>query len=226
MGAILVAEDDELLRAAVVDALSGEGHKISAASSGTDAMSLCEMGTFDLLILDWNMPGHSGIEVSKAYRKKGNAEPILFLTSRSDIVDKEAAFAGGADDYLTKPFQLRELLLRVRALLKRPVGILDENIKLGAATFDPRSGVLTNESVQVKLQPREADLLLFFIKRPAQVLKADAVRTAVWGVDFEGSDVALRACLAKVRKALAACDLDDCIETVHGFGYKFIPPGK
>lgn len=223
-GTILVAEDDETLRSAVVDALSSEGYKISAASSGTDAIALCEQGKFDLLILDWNMPGYSGIEVSKFYRKKGNAEPILFLTSRSDIVDKEMAFDGGADDYLTKPFNLRELLLRVKALLKRPVAIIDDAVQIGSVVFEAKSGILKRKDQSIKLQPREAELLLFFIKRPGQLVKAEAVRTAVWGAEFEGSDVALRACLAKVRKALASFHLEKCIETVHGFGYQFNPP--
>ena len=223
-GTILLAEDDETLRSAVYDALSTEGYKVSAASSGTDAIALCEQGKFDLLIVDWNMPGHTGIDVSKFYRQKGNAEPILFLTSRSDIVDKEAAFNGGADDYLTKPFNLRELLLRVKALLKRPVAIISDEIHLGAVSFEPKSGILKQKDHSVKLQPREAELLLFFIKRPGQLVKAEAVRMAVWGPEFEGSDVALRACLVKVRKALAAFGLEKCIETVHGFGYQFNLP--
>lgn len=224
MASILVAENEELLLSAVVDALTSEGHKVSTATNGSDAIALCRLATFDLLILDWNMPGHSGIEVSKAYRREGNAEPILFLTSRKNIEDKEAAFAGGADDYLTKPFQLRELLLRVQALLKRPVGFVDNSIRLGAASFDPKSGVITCGDQKTRLQPRESEVLLFFVKRPGQVLKVDAVRTAVWGADFEGSDVALRACLVKIRKALSAFELDTCIETVHGFGYQYNPP--
>ncbi len=221
---ILLAEDDDILRSAVFDALSTEGYKVSIASSGTDAVAFCDLGRFDLLILDWNMPGRSGIEVSKYYRQKGNAEPILFLTSRSDIKDKEIAFDGGADDYLTKPFDLRELLLRVKALLKRPVAIIKDELKIGTVSFELKSGLLKGKEQSVKLQPRETELLLFFIKRPGQILKAEGVRTAVWGAEFEGSDVALRACLAKVRKALAVFELEKCIETVHGFGYQFNPP--
>lgn len=224
MAKILVAENEDLLLSAVVDALTSEGHKVSSASSGTDAMALCELATFDLLILDWNMPGHTGVEVSKAYRRQGKAEPILFLTSRKDIEDKEAAFAGGADDYLTKPFQLRELLVRVKALLKRPVGFVESSIRLGPASFDPTSGVISCGEQKVKLQPRESEVLLFFLKRPGQVIKAEAVRTAVWGAESDGSDVALRACLVKIRKALSAFDFDKCIETVHGFGYQYNPP--
>lgn len=224
MASILVADDEELLLGVVADALSVEGHKISTASSGTDALALCQAGTFDLLILDWNMPGCSGIEVGKCYRQKRKAEPILFLTSRSDMLDKEAAFAIGADDYLTKPFQLRELLLRVRALLRRPVALIEDSISLGDVVFEPSSGKLSRAAQEAKLPPREAELLMFFLKRPKQVLKAEAIRIAVWGAEFEGSDVALRACLVKLRKALVVFGLDKCIETVHGFGYQFNPP--
>lgn len=224
MSTLLLAEDDESLRSAVTQALQVEGHNVSAASTGAEAIALCEMARFDLLILDWNMPEHSGVEVCRAYRKQGKAEPVLFLTSRSDIMDKEAAFAGGADDYLTKPFQLKELLLRVRALLRRPVAIIEEQIRLADVAFDRKSGLLSRGTVQIRLQPREAELLLFFIKHPRQVVNADGVRTAVWGSEFEGSDVAFRACLAKVRKALGSFELERSIETVHGFGYKFNPP--
>jgi OmpR-family two-component system manganese-sensing response regulator len=201
-----------------------EGHKLTVACDGAEALSFCEIGRFDLLILDWNMPGRNGVEVCRAYRKQGKMEPILFLTSRSDIVDKEAAFAGGADDYLTKPFHLKELLLRVGALLRRPVAIIEEKIRLGSVVFDYQTGVLSSGGTQVKLQPREAELLLFFVKRPRQVINSEGVRAAVWGAEFEGSDVALRACLSKIRKALTSFGLEKCIETVHGFGYQFNPP--
>lgn len=223
MASILLAEDDELLRMTVIDALTVAGHKVTSANTGTEAMALCEMGTFDLVILDWNMPGHSGIQVGRCYREQHKAEPILFLTSRSDLDDKEMAFSIGADDFLTKPFQLRELMMRVTALLRRPVGFIDDQILIGNANFDIKTGIISLGKLQAKLQPREAELLLFFLKRPKQVLKAELIRTAVWGSEFEGSDVALRACLAKVRKALAVFELDECIETVHGFGYQYNP---
>ncbi|MBX9720755.1 MAG: response regulator transcription factor [Candidatus Obscuribacterales bacterium] len=226
MGNILVAEDDKLLRNTIVDALTTEGHTITAAQNGSDAIALCSIGNFDLLILDWNLPERPGIDVCKSYRQAGKAEPILFLTSRSDINDKESAFASGADDYLTKPFQLRELLVRVKALLRRPIALIEDTIPIADAIFDPKAGTIKRIDTIAKLQPREAELLAFFLKRPNQVIRADAVMAAVWGADFEGSEVALRACLAKVRKALGNFGLEKSIETVHGFGYQFKTPSQ
>ncbi len=224
MGNILVAEDDKLLRNTIVDALTTEGHSVTAAENGSDAIAHCSLSNFDLLILDWNLPERPGIEVCKSYRQAGKAEPILFLTSRSDISDKESAFATGADDYLTKPFQLRELIVRVKALLRRPVALIEDSMPIADAVFNPKAGTISRHKTIARLQPREAELLEFFLKRPNQVIRAEAVMAAVWGSDFDGSEVALRACLARVRKSLAIFGLEKSIETVHGFGYQYKTP--
>lgn len=223
MGRILVAEDDELLGKTLVHALSEAGYAVDRVDSGKDAVVMCEIGAFDLLILDFNLPGLSGLQVCQAYRRMGRAEPVLFLTSRGEINDKTAAFECGADDYMTKPFQLLELLARVKALLRRPVAIVDESPRIGEAVFNVAAGSITHKELVVKLQPKEAALLEFLVKRPEQVIPAESLMAAVWGADFEGSEVALRVCLTKIRKALAVLGLERTIVTVHGFGYQFQP---
>lgn len=223
MAKILIVEDEQLLSAALDDTLKSEGHTVTTLQNGGDAMALVAYSVFDLLILDWHLPEASGLSICKAYRMRGRAEPVLFLTSRSDITDKENAFDSGADDYLTKPFQLRELLSRVKALLRRPVALIEDIALLGSASFDRTTGTLSGDNRSIKLQPREAELLDFFLRRPNQVFRTEQVMSGAWGSDFEGSDVAIRSCLTKLRKALAEFGLEKSIQTIHGFGYCYKP---
>ncbi|MBX9687709.1 MAG: response regulator transcription factor [Candidatus Obscuribacterales bacterium] len=227
MARILLAEDDLLLAQTVCTALEAFEYAIEHVSSGDDALQILESQSFDLLILDWNMPGSSGIEVCKQFRKAGKKEPVLMLTSRSGIDDKEEGLYSGADDYLTKPFEVRELLARIKSLLRRPANYADKLLKLGEITVDLDSRILKRDEQLQRLQPRELALLEFFMRRPGQLLSAEAIFTGVWGSDFEGSEIALRSCLAKLRKALASLGYADLIETVHGAGYKLrLPDGN
>lgn len=221
MARILLAEDDALLGQSLLDGLTISGYNVEVAKDGDDAYAFIQSHSFDLLILDWNLPGRSGLEVCRAFRKLGKTEPVLFLTSRVDIDDKSEAFDSGADDYLTKPFHLRELVMRIRALLKRPAKSVSHVAQLAELEIDLDARTLAKGSTVVRLQPRELALLEFFLRRPGQVLGAEALLSGVWGADFEGSEIALRSCLAKLRKALSTFGYGDAIETVHGFGYRF-----
>lgn len=220
MARILLAEDDSFLSQAIIDGLSALGYEVEHADNGNDAEAFVRGHYFDLLILDWNLPGATGLEICRAFRKMGKSEPVLFLTSRADIDDKEDALGSGADDYLTKPFDMRELVARIKSLLRRPSNYIEHSIKLGEIILDLDSRTLTNAEKEVRLQPRELALLEFFIRRPGQVLSNEALLSGVWGADFDGSEVALRSCLAKLRKALATLGYDNVIETIHGFGYR------
>lgn len=221
MARILVAEDDAILSQTVCAGLSELGYAVELATNGSDAEAFVRYHYFDLLILDWNLPGLSGLEVCRTFRKLGKVEPVLFLTSRSDVDDKVEAFSLGASDYLTKPFHVRELAARVKSLLRRPADYAAESLQIGEISLDLNTRALQREGNVIRLQPREMALLEFLVKRPGQVLGIPVLLSAVWGEEFDGSDMVLRSCVAKLRKALATLGHPDSIQTIHGFGYCF-----
>jgi DNA-binding response OmpR family regulator len=222
---ILLAEDDVVLSQMISENLGSLGFVVEVSHDGLHAAEFLRAHPFDLLILDWNLPGMTGIELCTLFRKLGRNEPVLMLTSRSGIADKEEGLDSGADDYLTKPFEARELAARVKALLRRPSGYIQKVIRLGEIFVDMEARTLSRAESSLRLPPRELALLEFFMRRPGQVIGSESLLTGVWGSDFDGSEVALRSCLAKLRKALTTLGYEGVIETVHGFGYKFNPPG-
>src|SRR5665213_3533935 len=163
---LLVVDDDERLRALLTRYLSGNGFRVSAAAQAADARSLMKSMAFDCLILDVMMPGESGLELAKSVRQGSQLLPILMLTARGDPADRIAGLEQGADDYLPKPFEPRELLLRINSLLRRvaaPVpSAAAQPIRMGAALFDPDGGRLTKGGKPVKLTGAEQALLQLF----------------------------------------------------------------
>lgn len=222
MARILLADDDRALAEMVAENLRSRDHAVEVAFDGDVAEEFAKTQLFDLLILDWNMPGKTGIDVCESFRAAGHAAPVIFLTAKADINDKEEGLYAGADDYLTKPFDMRELMARVTVLLRRPAAYMGKKLELGELTIDLDARTVARGDKTVKLQPREFALLEFFARRTGQVMGAEALLTGVWGADFEGTEIALRSCLAKLRKALATLGYDGAIETVHGFGYRLV----
>src|SRR5580692_9214551 len=162
---LLVVDDDERLRALLTRYLSGNGFRVSAAAQAADARSLMKSMAFDCLILDVMMPGESGLELAKSVRQGSQLLPILMLTARGDPADRIAGLELGVDDYLPKPFEPRELLLRINALLRRvapPESAPALPVRMGAALFDPATSRLTRAGRPVKLTGAEAALLQLF----------------------------------------------------------------
>lgn len=219
MARILLAEDDLYLSQSIASGLSALNYSIDVAHDGLAAEAFVRAHEFDLLILDWNLPGQSGVEVCKTLRRLGRHEPVLFLTSRAEIEAKVEALTSGADDYLTKPFDIRELIARVASLLRRPPAYVTHLSRIGAVTLDLGSHTLQRGEDSVKLRRREMELLEFFVRRPGQVLGPNTILSGVWGADFEGSEIALRSCITRLRKALQQLGYGDVIQNVHGFGY-------
>jgi DNA-binding response OmpR family regulator len=234
---ILLAEDDANIRLGLVATLESEGYAVTAAGDGAQALRLFPQEKFDLVILDVMMPRKSGYDVCRELRARGATVPILFLTAKGEEIDKVVGLKLGADDYVTKPFGLHELLARVEALLRRartgngPAGAgaeLPAIFPFGAAEIDRRKFTATITGREpAPLTARELKLLEVFAAHPGEVLTRDALLNAVWGVGYFGTTRTLDQHVAQLRKKVERDpEAPVAIVTVHGLGYRHAEPGR
>jgi DNA-binding response OmpR family regulator len=219
MAKILLAEDDTQLAALVEDWLKSEHHVVDHVETGTDAVDLLNASRFDLLILDWNIPGVSGVEVCNEYRNQGGTSPVLMLTGRDKIEDKEEGLDAGADDYLTKPFHLRELSARIRALLRRPPDMASNVIEHGRLVLDISACRLLKDGQPIELFPKELALLEFLMRHPNKVFSIEALQERVWSADSEASPETIRVHIARLRSKIEKEGEKQLLRTVHRQGY-------
>lgn len=219
MAKILLAEDDTQLAALVEDWLTSEHHVVDHVETGTDAVDLLHASRFDLLILDWNIPGVSGIEVCNEYRNQGGTSPVLMLTGRDKIEEKEQGLDAGADDYLTKPFHLRELSARIRALLRRPPDMASNVIEHGRLVLDVSACRLLKDGQPIELFPKELALLEFLMRHPNKVFSIEALQERVWSSDSEASPETIRVHIARLRSKIQDEGEKPLLRTVHRQGY-------
>jgi DNA-binding response OmpR family regulator len=230
MATILVVEDERDLNALVRQHLEDEGHRVVQAFDGPGALALAERERPDLVILDWMLPQLDGLEVCRRLRRQ-SIVPILMLTARVEEVDRVLGLEVGADDYLTKPFGIRELMARVRAILRRIELMRD-------AASDPTSPVLVDGGLRIdigehvasldgrilELTPKEFDLLALLVRNAGQAFARDYLLERVWGLDYAGIDTrTVDTHVLRLRKKLGP--LDERIETVWGIGYRFARAG-
>lgn len=220
MAKVLVVEDDVALGKMVRDWLSLEHHNTELVADGAEGLSRVKVYDYDLLILDWELPGAPGIEILKAYRARGGLAPVLMLTGRGSVNDKEMGLDAGADDYLTKPFHAKELTARLRALLRRPEGYLGDILKVGAISLDRTNYRVMRGTEEIKLLPKEFALLEFFMRNPNRVFAPEALLNRVWASESEATIDALTTCIKRLRKKLDVDGQESLIKTVHGVGYK------
>lgn len=225
---ILIAEDDANIRQGLIATLESEGYGVTPAADGAQALRLFPQQKFDLVMLDVMMPKASGYDVCRELRAQGARVPVLFLTAKGEEIDKVVGLKLGADDYVTKPFGVHELLARVEALLRRgrsgdsaPAAALPPTFQLGAATIDRRKFTATSAGKSAALTARELKLAEVFVAHPGEVLTRDALLNAVWGVDYFGTTRTLDQHVAQLRKKIGAGDDGAPIVTVHGVGYRF-----
>jgi DNA-binding response OmpR family regulator len=226
---ILVVEDEEAIAEAVGARLVSEGYDVRVVHDGPEALRATALERPDLVVLDLMLPGMDGLEVCREIQRD-EWIPVLMLTARTDEADKVAGFAVGADDYLTKPFSLRELAVRVRAILRRMERI--QGVKSGDAvtrfdlTVDPARRRVMKGDEEIALTPLEFEILHALIRNPGVVLGRDELMERVWGYrDYAGGRV-VDSHVARIRRKLA----DDAgepryIRTVHGVGYAFLEDG-
>lgn len=216
---ILVVEDEERLRKLIGKYLLLEGYHVFEAKNGLEALQVFEIETIDLIVMDVMMPFKNGYEVSKEIRYKSQV-PIIMLTARSEEEDKLHGFEVGIDDYVTKPFSTRELMARIRALLKRTnITASSEKLIFGTMTIDTGARRILINGVEVTFSPKEYDCLMYFVDNTNQALSREQILNRVWGFDYFGEDRTVDTVIKRLRKKLG--DEGERIQTVRGVGYRF-----
>ncbi|HLJ26365.1 MAG TPA: response regulator transcription factor [Candidatus Angelobacter sp.] len=223
---ILVVEDDVNIRFGLVELLTSEGFAVEACSRGDETLAAVQQQRPSLIVLDVMLPGLSGYEICKQLRAQSYQGLILMLTAKGQEMDKVIGLELGADDYVTKPFGLRELTARVHALLRRnrSSDISDGSVQaFGDCQLDPKTFELKREKKSVSLSAREVKLFQIFISHPNEVLSRDRLLNEVWGYEYYGTTRTLDQAIVQLRRKLSDVGADPKqIATVHAYGYKWM----
>jgi two-component system copper resistance phosphate regulon response regulator CusR len=218
---VLIIEDDEKTARAVVSGLEGGGFSAAAAYSGEEGLSLLNAESFDMLVLDWMLPGLDGIEILKTLRSRGSKTPVLLLTARDGVEDRVLGLESGADDYLVKPFAFAELLARIRSLLRRasPAEALKKTVADLMVDLEARRVSRAGEPIE--LTPREFDLLAYLLRQPGQVVTREMLARDVWGETnrLTPLDNVIDVHIAHMRRKVDEGRASKLIHTVRGVGF-------
>ena len=226
---ILLADDEVSIQKLISGLLEGEGHECVCVEDGTDALEAFEGNAFDLVILDVMMPRMDGFATCRELRTRGVTVPVIFLSAKGDIVDKGIGFAAGGDDYMTKPFDPRELLLHIEAHLRRahmdaaPARPEPKTLTLGRFVMDTAKHQVTKDGIPIKLTPKEFKILLALARTPDTVLSKEQLVEEAWGAEFVGETQSITVFIQKLRNKLEDDPSDPrIIETVWGIGYRLV----
>jgi two-component system copper resistance phosphate regulon response regulator CusR len=217
-GRILLVEDDASLAGSIVDGLSDEGFIVAHAADGDAAREALRVEEWDLLILDWWLPGPDGLAVLKSYRRKGGNAPVLFVTARDAVSDRVRGLDGGADDYLCKPFAFEELLARARALIRRGRPVEVTTLSYHDVRVDLAAQKAERAGHPLNLTAKELAVLVFFFRHPHEVLSRPRIYGHVWGEEYDFVSNTLDVHINALRRALEARG-PRLIHTVRGRGY-------
>jgi DNA-binding response OmpR family regulator len=227
---ILVVEDDSNILLGLETILAGEGYQVAVCNRGDKALEAVTKIQPGLIILDVMLPGANGFDVCRQIRAKKIAAPILMLTAKGQEIDKVIGLDSGADDYVTKPFGVRELVARIQALLRRVNGNVADSrndsssFRIGANEIDPKTLMLKRGRTTEELTAREMKILQLMHARPGEVFSRDRLLNEVWGYNYFGTTRTLDQCIVQIRKKLADSGGHPMhLLTVHGVGYKLVP---
>jgi DNA-binding response OmpR family regulator len=229
---ILVVEDDPHILLGLEEVLKSEGYEVASCNRGDHAIDCVAKHKPALIILDVMLPGLSGYDICKQLRSKKITTPILMLTAKGQEIDKVVGLDLGADDYVTKPFGVRELLARIQALLRRGGNSISETgteaaFQIGDATIDPRTFQIKRRKTVEELTARELRLLQIFHAHPGEVLSRDRLLNEVWGQNYYGTTRTLDQVIVQLRKKLGDNGgVPKHLLTIHGVGYKLQPPAS
>ncbi|MCM3690142.1 response regulator transcription factor [Neobacillus niacini] len=223
-GTILVVEDEVKIARVLELELEYEGYSVTKVMDGLEALEKYRTGSWDLILLDVMLPGLSGIELLRRIRKNDLLTPVILLTAKSSVEDKVSGLDLGANDYITKPFQIEELLARIRAALriKQVEQPQDEDpnlLRFADLSIDQKTREVLRAGEPIELTPREFDLLVYLMDHKRQVLSRDQILEAVWGYDFFGDTNVVDVYIRYIRKKIDLPHLPSLIHTVRGIGY-------
>lgn len=213
---ILVVEDEPTLVTQLKEALTDTGYVVDVAMNGKEAWFMGEVETFDLAVLDLGLPLMDGISVLKKWREAGISMPVLILTARDNWHEKVMGIDAGADDYLTKPFHIEELLARIRALLRRAGGHASSILKNGLIELDTRNAKVSINGMPLALTSHEFKVLEYFMHHPGEVISRSILTEHIYAQDADRDSNTIEVFIGRLRKKLPA----DTIETVRGMGYR------
>jgi OmpR-family two-component system manganese-sensing response regulator len=222
---ILLVDDETELTKPLSHILSCEGYEVDVADHGEMGLNLALENDYDLLILDWILPYYSGLEICRQLRSHRKKIPVLFLTAKDTVDDRVMGLDAGADDYLMKPFELRELLARVRALLRRsspsefnPVG---QRLRVADLELDRENQLAYRQGRVIQLSEKEIELLVYFMRHPGQLLTHEQIYQYLWTENEQPSSNVLAALVRLLRRKIEARNEETLIHTVYGKGYRF-----
>ena len=217
---VLVAEDEKALRDMIVKYLKREGYIPLEAKDGKEARQLVDSEVFDLAILDVMMPYESGFDICAHIRKTHEATPVIMLTARTSTEDKIQGFESGADQYVPKPFSMKELMVRIKSVLKKQnIAAVDKEITLGCLYINTNARIIKVDDELIDLTPREYDLLLYLTDNKDLALNRDMILERVWGYDYECDERTVDTFVQRLRHKLKGAGR--YIQTVRSMGYKF-----
>lgn len=223
---ILVAEDDLALLDPLYFVLSEAGHIVDAVAEGDSARWLLGEKDYDLLILDWMLPGTTGLSLCQQYRQLGKTAPVLMLTAKDTTIDKVTGLDAGADDYVVKPVDLIELLARVRALGRRSPLWVGESLSLNDVQLNLTTLTLERHGSTIRLSVREFQLMEYLMRHPRQVLTRGQLEQALWEWGTEPESRAVTTLVHRLRQRLEELEIADWLETVYGMGYRLNSKGE
>jgi two-component system, OmpR family, response regulator len=213
---VLIVEDEERLAEQLATSFSANGYAVDRAADGEQADFLAATESYDAVVLDLGLPRIDGLSLLRRWRDGGVATPVLVLTARGSWHEKVAGIDGGADDYVSKPFRMEEVLARVRALIRRASGQLTPELRAGGVTLDPRSGRVTRDGAPVRLTAHEFRVLSYLLHHRGRVVSQNELTEHIYAQRFDRDSNTVEVFVARLRRKLGA----GLIETVRGLGYR------
>lgn len=218
---LFLAEDEMAIAGFLKEGLEEEGFAVDVASNGRQAleMAMTNLNEYDILLLDWMMPGVSGIEICRAIRKENKTIPVIFLTAKDTVDDTVFALDAGANDYLKKPFAFEELLARIRVLLRNKTG--EQNIfTSGSIVLNTEAHLVTKNGASVELTQKEFALLEFLLRNKGKVCRRSRIIEKIWDIHFDKDTSVIDVFINALRKKLDTKDNESFVQTIRGVGYR------